>query len=122
MTYTREMAQAEANLARAMQQWNIVRTENSQTGTGVFIDNDTRANGRIVPTRMEYVREGGELRVTRIQQGNTVFYGRDANGVCHESTQALDAFFLAQPQLEAVFNTVTPAMSAPFNQCRRMAR
>lgn len=122
MTYTREMAQAEANLARAMQQWNIVRTENSQTGTGVFIDNDTRVNGRIVPTRMEYVRNGNELQVTRIQQGNTIIYGRDANGTCHESTQALDAFFTAQPQLEAVFNTFRPVMSIPFNQCRRMAR
>lgn len=122
MTYTPEMAQAERNLQAAMRAWNIVREENARDGTGVFIDTDTRQNGRIVPTRMEYVRSGNELRVTRIQQGSTIIYGRDANGICHESTQALDAFFTAQPQLEAVFNVVQPTATIPFNRCRHIRR
>ena len=115
MTYTREMAQAEANLAHAMQQWNIVRTENTQTGTGVFIDTDTQQNGATVPTRMEYVREGAELRVTRISQGNTMIYDGTARPDCESLAQTIEAFFQAQPQMEAVFSATAPAMTIPYN-------
>jgi hypothetical protein len=77
VSYTKEMAQAEANLKKAMQQWNITQRENPATGNGMFIDSDTRQNGSIVPTRMEYIRTGNGLEVTRIVQGNQLIYGTD---------------------------------------------
>ncbi|MBX9726596.1 MAG: hypothetical protein K2X09_04960 [Rickettsiales bacterium] len=114
MSYTNEMTLAEINLQRAMQQWNIVQQRNPAAGTGVFIDTDTRQNGTIVPTRMEYVRTRERLQVTRIQQGDTVIYGRDAQGQCHQSQEAVDAFFKGQPQMEAVMTMFPARMFIPY--------
>lgn len=107
------------NLQRAMQQWNIVQQRNPAAGTGVFIDTDTMQNGAVVPTRMEYMRTPDGLQVTRIQQGDTVIYGRDAKGKCHQSQQAVDAFLARQPQMEAVMTMFPTPMLIPYGvRCR----
>lgn len=114
MSYTKEMAQAEANLKKAMQQWNITQRENPATGNGMFIDSDTRQNGSIVPTRMEYIRTGNGLEVTRIVQGNQLIYGTDANGVCHDLQMVFEEFLAVQPQMEAVITTFPTPISISF--------
>ncbi len=115
MSYTPEMIAAERNLTAAMRAWNIVQQENSEAATGVLIDTDTQQNGATVPTRMEYVREGAELRVTRISQGNTMIYDGTARPDCDSLAQTIEAFFQAQPQMEAVFSATAPAMTIPYN-------
>lgn len=121
MSYTPEMIQAERNLTAAMRAWNIVRIENPQAGTGVLMDTDSEQNGVIVPTRMEYVREGLELRVTRITQGSTVIFDGNARPDCDRLAQTIEAFFQAQPQMEAVFSVTAPAMTIPYH-CRFRGR
>lgn len=115
MSYTPEMIEAERNLTAAMRAWNIVQQENPEAATGVLMDTDTEQNGVIVPTRMEYVREGLELRVTRITQGSDVIYDGNARPDCDRLAQDMEAFFQAQPQMEAVFSVVSPAMTIPYN-------
>lgn len=115
MTYTPEALQAERDLKAAMDAWKIVLEENPQAGTGALIDTDTEQNGAIVPTRMEYVRKGDELRVTRISQGDTIIYDGNARPDCEKLAQDVEAFLQAQPQMEAVLSVITPTMTIPYN-------
>ena len=117
MPYTKEMALADKDISAAMAQWQIVQTYNRTTQTRTFTDHDARLNGKVVPTWMDYKQGNGGLEVTHIQQGDNVIYGRDASGTCHATSPAVDRFFVAQPQMEAVFHAV-PSLSIAYGRCR----